>query len=68
MPFEIGNIILQLKKLYSIVLLAICDAKYNFILFDIGQYGSNNDCRVLSKSTMGKLLESKSLNIPEPET
>ena len=39
----------------SIVLLAIYDAKYNFILFDIGQYGRNNNCPVLSKSTFGKL-------------
>ena len=42
------------------------DAKYNFILFDIGEYGSNSDCGVLSKSAMRKLLESKCLNIPEP--
>ena len=47
-------------------MLATYDATYNFILFDT--YGSNNDCEVLSKSIMGKLLESKSLNIPEPAT
>ena len=44
------------------------DAKYNFILFDIGQYGSNNHWQVLSKSTIAKLLESKSLSIPVPAT
>ena len=63
-----GTLFYNYKTFYSIVLLAICDAKYNFILFDIGQYSSDNDCGVLSKSTMGKLLESKSLNIAEPAT
>ena len=43
------------KSFYSTALPAICDAKYNFILFDTDQYGSNNDCGVLSKSSMGML-------------
>ena len=63
-----GTLFYSYKSFYSIVLLAMFDAKYNFILFDIGQYGTNNDCGVLSKSTMGKLIESKSLNIPEQAT
>ena len=49
-------------------MLGICDAKYKFILFDIGQYGSNNDCEVLSKRTMGKLLERKFINIHKQAT
>ena len=40
----------------SIVLLAIYDAKYNFILFDRDQYNTNKNCGVLSKSTFRKLL------------
>ena len=46
------------------VLLAVCDAKYCFTMFDVGQYGSNNDSGVLLKSKMGKKLAQGSLNIP----
>ena len=38
------------KEFYSIMLLAICDAKYCFILHDTGQFGSNNDSGVLANS------------------
>ena len=46
------------------VLMAVCDTNYRFILFDFGQYGSNNDNGVLQKSIMGKKLENNDLNIP----
>ena len=36
------------KGFFSSVLLAICDANYCFTLFDLGQYGSNNDSGVLA--------------------
>ena len=65
-PSKSGALFCNYKSSYSNVLPATYDATYNFILFDT--YGSNNDSGVLSKSIMGKLLESKSLNIPEPET
>ena len=31
------------KGFYSMVLLAVCDSKYCFILHDTGQFSSNND-------------------------
>ena len=37
------------KGFHSIVLLAICDAKYCFTFADIGGFGSTNDASVLSK-------------------
>ena len=46
------------------VLLAVCDAKYCFTMFDVDQYGSNNDSGVLLKSKMGKNLAKGSLSIP----
>ena len=55
-PSKVGILFYNYKSFCSIVLLAICNEKNNFILFDIGQYGSNNGCRVISESTMGKLL------------
>ena len=46
------------------VLLAVCGAKYCFTMFDVGEYGSNNDSGVLLNSKMGKKLAQYSLNIP----
>lgn len=41
----------------SLVLLAVCDAKYTFTLIDNGSYGSNNDCGILAKSVIGKRFD-----------
>ncbi|XP_057310584.1 putative nuclease HARBI1 [Hydractinia symbiolongicarpus] len=65
-PPNSGSLYYNYKGFYSIILLAVCDAKYNFILVDVGQYGSNNDCGVLSKSHIGMQLENQSLQIPPP--
>ena len=54
------------KGFFSIVLLAaICDANYCFILFDLGQFGSNNDGGVLASSQMGEIFEDELLYVPE---
>ena len=42
-PAKSGTLYHNFKETFSIVLLALCDAKYNFILVDVDQYGSNND-------------------------
>ena len=50
------------------ILLAKCDAKYGFTIFDVGQYGSNNDSGVLLNSKKGKKLAQGSLNISSGTT
>ena len=45
------------KGFFSPVLLAICDANYCFTLFDVGQYGSNNDRGALIHSNMRGILK-----------
>ena len=50
------------------VLLAVCNANYGFILYDLGQYGSNIDSGVLLNSTLGELLETNKLQIPDATT
>ena len=47
------------------VLLAVCDANYCSTMFDLGQYGSNNDSGVLMNSELGKKLEQSALSIPQ---
>lgn len=42
-PWNSGSLYYNYKKFFSTVLLAITDAKYKFIVVDIGAYGRNND-------------------------
>ena len=42
------------KGFFSLVLLAVCDARYCFAPTDIGQYDSNNDGGVFKNSELGK--------------
>ena len=49
------------KGTFSIVLLAVCDAKYKFTLVDVGQYGSNNDNGVLARSKISSAFENNIL-------
>ena len=47
------------------VLMAICDANYSFTMFDVGQFGSNNDSGVLANSEMGIAFELNQLKVPK---
>ena len=64
-PKKSGSKYFNYKGFFSLVLLAICDAKYCFTFVDIGQYGSGNDSRVLKLSHMGKCFKDNSLNVLE---
>ena len=55
------------KGFFSLQLLAVCDAKYNFIFVDVGQYGSNNDCSVLANSNISYAVEGNVLDIPRAD-
>lgn len=69
-PNKTGSLYHNYKGFFSVVLLAVCDARYCFTMYDLRQYGSNNDSGVLAKSSMGMSLtsESNDLSLPEPET
>ena len=67
-PPNTGTLFHNYKGLSSIVLLAICDAKYQFTLVGTGQYGSNNDCGVLANSTVGGKFSNGTMNIPLPSS
>lgn len=64
-PKSSGSLYWNYKKTYSIVLLALVDARYNFIFLDVGRYGRNSDGGVLSNSNFGKKLSRNQLNIPD---
>ena len=52
-----GTLYHNYKEIFSMVLLAICDANYCFTLFDLDRYGSSNDSGVLANSQMGQMLK-----------
>ena len=67
-PQKTGSLYYNYKGFYSFVLLAVCDARYCFTLYDVGQYGSNNDRGILKNSKMGELFEKNELHFPKPKT
>ena len=67
-PRNAGSACYNYKNFHSIVLLAICDAKYCFSFVDIGAYGSTNDASVLLNSTFGQAFQYRptDLNLLSP--
>ena len=60
-PKKSGSNYHNYKGFFSIVLLAVCDARYNFTLIDVGQFGSNNDSGVLNNSAFGTAFDEYSI-------
>ena len=52
------------KGSHLIVLMAVCDAHYRFILVDIGDPGRQSDGGVLANSEFGQAIENQTLHIP----
>jgi len=45
-------------------LIAICDARYCFIIVDIGNFGRDNDAQIFHSSEMGKAFISGNIIVP----
>ena len=63
-PPSSGSLYYNYKGTFSIVLLAVVDAKYRFRVVDIGAYGRNSDGGTLSASAFGTALRQNTLGIP----
>ena len=66
-PNKTGSLFFNYKKYFSIVLMAVCDASYNFVLVDIGAYGSQSDGGIFRNSVFGQRLENDLLELPTPQ-
>ena len=61
-PKNFGTEYFNHRRFHSIVLLAVCDANYNFLYA-----GRNSDGGVFKNYSLHPLLENNSLNIPAPQ-
>ncbi|CAN8013953.1 unnamed protein product [Ixodes persulcatus] len=63
-PEKSGSMYFNYKGTYSIVLLAVVDSDYKFVVVDVGAYGKQSDGGVLKQSIFRKLLEEGRLGLP----
>ncbi|XP_064487707.1 uncharacterized protein LOC135399901 [Ornithodoros turicata] len=63
-PDKSGSDYYNYKGFHSVVLLAVADADYRFILVDIGAQGRLSDGSVFRDSAIGKSFEQSTLDLP----
>lgn len=64
-PPNSGSNFYDYKKNFSIILLAIVDANYNFIYVDVGTNGRANDAAAYEKCTFNDALSRGVLDVPD---
>lgn len=64
-PPNSGSQFYNYKQTFSVVLLAVVDAHYKFLVVDIGSYGKNSDGGIFSHSKLGQDLDKGILNVPK---
>lgn len=64
-PSNSGSLNFNYKHSFSIVLLGLADANYNFIYIDVGCKGRISDGGVFNRSTLYRAIENNTLNLPQ---
>uniref|UniRef100_A0A3P9H8E2 DDE Tnp4 domain-containing protein n=1 Tax=Oryzias latipes TaxID=8090 RepID=A0A3P9H8E2_ORYLA len=65
-PANSDSLYFNYKGTFSVVLLALVDADYRFLVVDVGSYGSNSDGGIFANSGLGQALRDGTLNVPPP--
>ncbi|XP_073435274.1 uncharacterized protein [Dendrobates tinctorius] len=65
-PPNSGSQFYNYKQYFSVVLLALVDSHYRFIIVDIGAYGFTGHSRVFNSSIVGQRLLNNQLDLPPP--
>ena len=63
-PARSGSSFFNYKKTHSIVVMAICNARYQFTVVDIVDSGRESDSSVYANSNLGYAIENKQLKLP----
>ena len=63
-PANSGSLYFNYKNFFSIVLLALVDANYKFIIIDVGSYGKEGDSGIFNKSIMGQAIREGKMKFP----
>ncbi|XP_008189913.1 uncharacterized protein LOC103311881 [Acyrthosiphon pisum] len=66
-PDQTGSLYFNYKNYFSLVLLAIVDAKYKFLAIDVGSYGKEGDSGIFSKSVMGQRIYTEKFGLPSED-
>ena len=65
-PPHSGSVYYNYKHFYSIVLMALVDAKYRFIMVDVGANGRACDAGIFARSVMSNALDQNTVHLPRP--
>ena len=65
-PPKSGSEYYDYKKFHSIVLMAVCGAKYKFTMINTGDSGSHSDGGVFANSCFGRVLSKNQFPLPPP--
>ncbi|CAH1977608.1 unnamed protein product [Acanthoscelides obtectus] len=66
-PFNTGSDFFNYKEFFSIVMLALVDASYNFMFVDVGTQDRISDGGVFNDSLLKEKNDNESLNLPPPK-
>ena len=66
-PAKCGSLFYNYKKSFSVVLLSVCNADYEFTLIDVGEAGRQCDGGVFSNSNLDYATVNDLLDFTEPE-